>query len=243
MTFAIHHGDTLARLRQLPDNSIDAVLMDPPFCSGTRKEAAKGLRKSMLPGREDAEWFDGDSLTVLGFAYLMREVARESRRVMKPGASLLSFIDWRMMPHLAAAIESSDLRSAGLLVWDKTYFGMGQQFRHQHELVLHFTKEQGWDPQRSDVPNVIACPPIRGGDHPNEKPVPLLRRILSVVCPPGGRVLDPFSGSASTGVACVLDGYDFVGIDSSAYWVAFGLHRCAEAVISGRQQSIDGLTA
>ena len=54
------------------------------------------------------------------------------------------------------AIESSDLRHAGLLVWDKTYFGMGSCFRNQHELVLHFTKGQGWKPQRSDVANVIA---------------------------------------------------------------------------------------
>jgi len=238
MSWVVHHGDCLDVLRRLPDRSIDCVLTDPPYSSGTRKEAAKGLRKSMRRERDDEAWFDGDSLTVVGFGYLMREVARECRRVMKPGAHLLAFIDWRMLPHLAAAIESADLRHAGVLVWDKTYFGMGSCFRNQHELVLHFSRDQGWEPQRRDVGNVLRCPPVRNGEHPTEKPVELLRALLSVVCPCGGVVLDPFAGSGATGVACVTEGLGFVGIESSDRYVDLARERIAAADPIGRQESL-----
>lgn len=49
--------------------------------------------------------------------------------------------------------------------------------------------------------------------HPCAKPVWLLRELLTVICPPGGRVLDPFMGSGATGVACSALGMNFVGIE------------------------------
>ncbi|HEX8500756.1 MAG TPA: DNA methyltransferase [Pyrinomonadaceae bacterium] len=53
----------------------------------------------------------------------------------------------------------------------------------------------------------------RGGNHPTVKPVALMRHLVRLVTPPGGRVLDPFAGTFKTGEACVFEGFDFVGID------------------------------
>lgn len=52
--------------------------------------------------------------------------------------------------------------------------------------------------------------------HPTVKPVALMRWLVRLVTPPGGRILDPFMGSGSTGVAAVQEGFDFIGIDTSA---------------------------
>jgi site-specific DNA-methyltransferase (adenine-specific) len=207
------HGDCLEVMREIPENSIDVVLTDPPFSSGTRKEGQKGVRKAMVRSMEDDDWFATDCLTTHGFLWLMRQNALRWKRLLKRGGHALVFIDWRMSPHLSAAIESADFRQQPTLIWDKTYFGMGAFFRNQYELVLHFTNGRGRDPQRRDVGNVLSCAPIRDGSHPNEKPVPLLREILSVVTPPGGRVLDPFMGSGSVGVAAVRLEMSFTGID------------------------------
>lgn len=49
--------------------------------------------------------------------------------------------------------------------------------------------------------------------HPTVKPVDLMRWLVSLVCPPGGLVLDPFAGSGTTGVGAILAGRDFVGIE------------------------------
>jgi site-specific DNA-methyltransferase (adenine-specific) len=227
----IMHGDCLELLRTLPDASVDVVVTDPPYSSGTRREAAKGLRKSMRRGVGDAEWFGADSLTVTGFGWLMHACAVEWQRILKPGGHILAFIDWRMMPHMAGAIESGDLRHAGMLVWDKTYFGMGHTFRSQHELILHFTKGYSATAQRHDVGNVIACPPIRNGIHPTEKPVSLLRTLLSVVCPSAGVVLDPFAGSGTTCLAAKLEGMHYVGMEREAEYVEVARKRLAGAAL------------
>lgn len=49
--------------------------------------------------------------------------------------------------------------------------------------------------------------------HPTVKPVDLMRYLIKLVTPPGGRVLDPFTGSGSTGMAAVELGHEFVGIE------------------------------
>lgn len=206
-------GDALTELRKLPDESVDAVITDPPYSSGTRKEGGKGLRKSMKRGIDDGIWFSSDSMTVLGFSWLMRESAIEWKRILKPGGHILCFIDWRMYPHLAGAIESADLRHVGVLIWDKTYFGMGAYFRNQHEFILHFSKGRGANPIRRDVGNVLSYAPIRNGEHPTEKPVDLMATLVSVLVPPRGVVLDPFAGSGTTGIAAVRLGREFIGID------------------------------
>jgi DNA modification methylase len=49
--------------------------------------------------------------------------------------------------------------------------------------------------------------------HPTVKPTQLMRYLIKLVTPPGGTVLDPFTGSGSTGKAALLDGYKFVGAE------------------------------
>lgn len=49
--------------------------------------------------------------------------------------------------------------------------------------------------------------------HPTVKPIKLMEYLVKLVTPPGGIVLDPFMGSGSTGVACVKNGFDFIGCE------------------------------
>lgn len=53
--------------------------------------------------------------------------------------------------------------------------------------------------------------------HPTQKPLSLMRWLVRLVSTPtGGAVLDPFAGSGSTGVACVLEGRHFLGVERDA---------------------------
>ena len=56
-------------------------------------------------------------------------------------------------------------------------------------------------------------PALRANNHPTVKPTALMQYLVRLVTPVGGKVLDPFMGSGSTGKACVLEGFDFVGIE------------------------------
>jgi DNA modification methylase len=49
--------------------------------------------------------------------------------------------------------------------------------------------------------------------HPTVKPTSLMRYLIKLVTPPNGTVLDPFTGSGSTGKAAILEGFNFVGIE------------------------------
>jgi site-specific DNA-methyltransferase (adenine-specific) len=66
--------------------------------------------------------------------------------------------------------------------------------------------------------------------HPTVKPTALMRYLCRLVTPPGGVVLDPFTGSGSTGKAAVMEGFDFVGIEREAEYVEIARARIAAAV-------------
>jgi len=53
----------------------------------------------------------------------------------------------------------------------------------------------------------------KGCFHPTVKPTKLMQYLVRLVTPKGGTVLDPFMGSGSTGKACVLEGFDFIGME------------------------------
>lgn len=55
-------------------------------------------------------------------------------------------------------------------------------------------------------------------DHPTVKPTELMRWLVRLVTPPGGTVLDPFTGSGSTGKACAIEGFEFIGFEMDAHY-------------------------
>jgi site-specific DNA-methyltransferase (adenine-specific) len=52
--------------------------------------------------------------------------------------------------------------------------------------------------------------------HPTVKPIKLMQYLVRLVTPPNGIVLDPFCGSGTTGIACKLEGFEFVGLEQDA---------------------------
>jgi hypothetical protein len=65
----------------------------------------------------------------------------------------------------------------------------------------------------------------KGNDHPNVKPIELMRYLVRLATPEGGIVLDPFMGSGSTGLAALREGFSFVGIDSDPHSVEIARSR------------------
>lgn len=227
-------GDCLDVLRTLESGSVDAVITDPPYCSGASLEAqknqkAQGLRSATVQG-DGFAWFAADNMGTAGLVWLLREVAIEARRILTQNRSMLVFCDWRMVPHLAPAIESSGLRWRNMVVWQKPNAALGNGFRSSHELVLEFTNGVT-EYQRKDGTNCISAKrvPSSARNHMAQKPVELLSELLTMVAPPGGTVLDPFMGSGTTGVACVETGRDFIGIEISPEYHAIAEARIAEA--------------
>jgi DNA modification methylase len=70
--------------------------------------------------------------------------------------------------------------------------------------------------------------------HPTVKPTSLMEYLIKLVTPPNGTVLDPFTGSGSTGKAAILQGFDFIGIEMTEEYLP---------IIEGRLKHAEGIVA
>lgn len=198
-------GDALAVLRTLADASVAAVVTDPPYFLPAQHYAA---RKEWPRSLAD--------LSVLEHFY--RDVFAEVRRVLVPRGHCLFFCDAQSYP-VFYVVAYRHFTGIAALVWDKGKIGLGAPWRNAHELILACTDSGAelFDTQGT----IIRCPVVPSVDreHPAEKPIELLRRIVALTVPVGGTVLDPFCGSGTTGIAAVAEGRSFIGIEAEAAYV------------------------
>ena len=75
-----------------------------------------------------------------------------------------------------------------------------------------------------------------GAFHPTVKPLALMQYLVRLVCAKGGTILDPFSGSFSTGVAAITEGMRFVGIEQEVGYADIGVGRMKLA-LAGKPES------
>jgi DNA modification methylase len=229
----LYLGDCLEVLPQLAAGSVAAVVTDPQYCSGAVSEASRTRAKGQGLRSENIRrfgWFTGDNMGTAGLTWLLRSVAVEAKRLCTEAGSLLMFCDWRMLPSLSPAIESTNWRYQSLVVWDKESMGLGTGFRAQHELVMHFTAGAPAYHDRG-TGNVIRSKRVHASkrQHQTQKPVDLMASLVVVICQPGGTVLDPFAGSGTTGVACVQTGRKFVGVELSERYCEIAARRLENA--------------
>jgi len=74
--------------------------------------------------------------------------------------------------------------------------------------------------------------------HPTVKPTDLMRYLCRLVTPPGGIVLDPFTGSGSTGKAAILEGFRFIGIEREAEYIEIARARIQREADKPRQPTL-----
>jgi len=243
----IYHGDALEVLPALalgPHLScygnavVDAAITDPPYASGSRLEAHKpssGAMQRKTTIRNSRTRFadrpiELDQMTTTGFVWLMRAVANDCRPLLPDGGSFLSFIDWRQWPNLVGALETCNFRVQAMVVWNKGSMGLGNGFRSQHELICHaaigvptiYDKSCG---------NVLTARREEPELHPSPKPVGLLARLVEVVTPRGGMVLDPFMGSGTTLVAAKSASRRSIGIEVEERYCELAAKRLGQATL------------
>ncbi|GIX31385.1 MAG: hypothetical protein KatS3mg124_1857 [Porticoccaceae bacterium] len=175
--------------------------------------------------------FAGDSVLPDAWAEMMTVAFSYALRLARHGASALAFCDWRGYPMLMRILGAVGWSVRGLLVWDK---GRGTRpfkngFRAQTELIIWARK--GLAPDRDPpvyLDGVFRHPSPPRVHHMVEKPVGLMRDLVEI-CPPGGVVLDPFQGSGTTGVAALMSGRSYIGIEAIDAYHEIACQRLAEA--------------
>jgi len=228
----IYHKDLMEGLNELDNESIDCIIIDPPYSSGARQTNQLRGKKGMNRGEKWINnWFGTDNLSTNGFMFFMRGAMMLAFEKAKPSSHAYIFIDWRNYPLLVNILESSGWRVNDMIVWDKKHFGMGYQYRNQHELVVFCSKGNPKKCNHHNIGNVISCKRIQT-DHPTEKPLELIEKFVLMSSNEGDVVLDFFMGSGTTAIASKKHNRNFIGFEISKKYVEMAEKRLNQEVLS-----------
>ncbi|KHS07414.1 adenine methyltransferase [Xanthomonas phaseoli pv. phaseoli] len=225
-------GDALTILPTLEANAFDALITDPPYASGGLTAAARARPPSTKYCRDGghADFF-GDERDQRSHLKWMHLWLSECARVLKDGAPVLLFTDWRQLPLTTDALQIAGFTWRGITVWDKTEGVRPQlgRFRNQAEYIVWGSKGNMPLDRRAPVLPGVIREPVRKADkhHLTGKPTELMRQLVRI-CESGGRVLDPFAGSGTTLVAAELEGYCWTGVEKTEHYATVASGRISE---------------
>lgn len=230
MLYTVHHGDALATLTRMPDACVDAVVTDPPYNSGGRTSAERTSRSARAKYTTESGGlpdFGDENKDQRSYTRWMAEVLREAYRVSTSGGMATVFIDWRQLPAMSDALQMAGWTWRGVAAWHKPQSRPQKgRLKQSCEFIVWGSKGPV-DADRNPVylPGLyVGSQPRKDRLHITQKPVEVIRELVKV-CPPGGTVLDPFAGSGSTGVAALIEGRRFIGIEISADYSAIAEER------------------
>lgn len=225
----VYCGDSLEILRELT-GEFDAVITDPPYSSGGMTRSDRQAKPSgKYVGNNNYHEFYGDNRDVRSWAFWMTQWLSQVNRLVKSGGYAMVFTDWRQLPTLTDVFQAGGFVWRGLIPWDKTLSTRAPHtgyFRHQCEYVV-------WG-SNGPLPKSLHGGPWPGMVtrrvipsqklHMTGKPIELMESLIAPVSP-SGHILDPFMGSASTGVAALRKGYKFTGIEMSQQYFDISCER------------------
>lgn len=204
----LYNGDCVKVMRDLPAESVDAIITDPPH----------GI--SFLSNRTDNhDEIENDRFD--DFADALPVWLDEFHRLLTPTGVACCCCDGGKT--LASAMFTMELPKHGFkliqtLIWDKKTIGLGWHYRPSYETILVFSKtadNYNWCTDRKDVSNILRFNNVipQKDDHSTPKPVNLMRELIRLHTEPQMLVLDPFMGGGTTAVAAAMEKRRCIGIE------------------------------
>lgn len=227
----IFNEDVLSGIDKIDDNSIDLILTDPPYCLGKdygndsdRKSSGEYLKwtsrwiDAVLPKLKDSGSF---------YIFLSWQYSPEIFVFLKKKLKMINEIIWdRRVPSMGGSTRkfSSVHDNIGFFVKGSDYYFDIDSVRipYDEETKKARTRsifvgkkwlEMGYNPKDMwSVSRIHAQDPERE-NHPTQKPLEIIERIVKVSCPPDGVVFDPFMGTGTTAIACLKNSRNYMGFE------------------------------
>ena len=211
----IECGDCLELMKELPDESIDLVLTDPPYGIDLTPQRESGkFKNTKVINDNNLDWLPD----------LVSELYRVSKN------TVLVFCGWQNIDKFKIEFEKL-FTVKNILVWDKDWFGMGNNYRPNYELCLLCCKTNVTTKSKNKS-NILKYRRIAPQKllHSCEKPIALLEDLITELSNEADTVLDCFMGSGSTAVACVKTNRHYIGYELDPEYYEIACKRLDEVV-------------
>lgn len=204
----IYNEDCLEGMKRIPDNIVDLVVTDPPYCIGTTSNGQKG------------SWTDNNLIRPFFDAYF-----QELKRVCKEKCELYINTDWRTYPFLYPIMQKY-FNVKNLIVWDYEWIKAGSHYRFSHEFIIYAIQGDVKRKFSASERDVWRIRPINFTSkeklHNAQKPLELVQKMIVNSSNENDVILDTFMGSGTTAVACIETNRNYIGfeIDENYYRTA-----------------------
>lgn len=245
--FTLYHGDCVETLNSMPAGSVDMIFADPPyFLSSGSFTCHNGKMVSVKKG----DW-DLSNGTRKNFEFHLSWLAA-CKRVLKENGTIWVSGTYHSIYQCGVALEVNGYHFLNDIAWFKpnaapnlscrfftasheTLIWARKNKKGRHTFNYDAMKNGEWKEdslkkqglQMRSVWSIGTPKPAekKFGKHPTQKPLELLRRIVLASTNKGDIVLDPFTGSSTTGIAAVLNGRKFIGIDTEQKYLDLSIKR------------------
>ncbi len=244
-------GDCLEIFKRVPSECVDMIFADPPyFLSNGGITCHAGKMVSVNKGKWDVskgaeknhefnlQWLgecqrilkSNGTIWVSGTAHIIYSVGFAMQQL---GYKILNDIIWykrNAPPNLSCRYFT---HSTEIVLW------AAKNKRSKHTFNYELMREINKGKQMRNVWEISASSRSekKYGKHPTQKPVKLLTRIIQSASNPGDLILDPFCGSGTTGVAAVLLGRKFAGIETEEEYLQVAVKRLKDTIAEKNKTS------
>jgi len=238
------YGDSLKILKELQEESFDMIFADPPYFLSNDGITCKSGKISVV---NKGEWdrskgFYENYRFTKEWLSLSKKLMKENATIWVSGTMHIIYIIGFTMQELGFKILNDIIwykknpppniscryftHSTEIILWAKKNSNSKHYFNYELMKKLNNGKQMKnlWE-----IPSMTK-EEKKFGKHPTQKPVALLDRIIKASTKEGDIILDPFCGSSTTGVAAILNGRGYVGIDNNINYLELSVKRINDAI-------------
>lgn len=248
--FKLYQANCLDLLAKFPENSVDMIFADPPYLlSNNGFTVHAGRRVSVNKGK----WDKSNGLKK-DFEFHLKWI-QAAKRVLKPNGTIWISGTYHSIYQCGFALQLTGFHVLNDIAWFKPNASPNLScrfFTASHETLLWARKDKKakhtfnyqlmrnghWPEDFIKKPNTqmrsvwaIGTPKNiekKFGKHPTQKPGDLLKRVVLASTKKGDLILDPFTGSSTTGIVAYLLGRNFIGVDIDSKFLDLSIKRFQE---------------
>jgi len=254
--FTLYQANCLDILAELPENSIDMIFADPPYMlSNDGFTVSAGRRVSVNKGH-----WDKSTGLKNDFEFHLAWI-EAAHRVLKPKGTLWISGTYHSIYQCGFALQVAKFHILNDIAWFKpnaapnlscrfftasheTLIWARKDKKAKHTFNYDLMKNGEWPEDKFKKPGLqmrsvwsLTTPKKtekKFGKHPTQKPLDLLKRVILASTNKDDVILDPFTGSSTTGISAHFYGRKFIGIDTDSHYLDLSVERFKDAFRSSQ---------